>query len=373
MPEQSIDTYPVWIEIDTKAIRHNCAEVKRITGGKEILAIVKSNAYGHGSVGVCRVMAEEGINFFGVANVAEAIELRKNGISQDIINLGVFAPGEAESIISNDIVQAIFSFPSILALDKAAKRIGKHARVHIKVDTGLGRLGLRPNEYEIFFGSLKNYGNIKIEGIFSVLTENPEIDKVQLNRLKEAVDLLRNHNITSGHVHLVSSAGTIDFPEAHFGMVRPGIMMLGIYPNDKSRKEIKVELKPVLSLKSRVARVAQMKKSETLSYHGRYVLQDDSFIATIPVGHTHGYPQSASGKAQVLIKGRRYPIIADLPATAMFIDFGNESDISEGDEVVLIGGQGEEMISVYELSEAAGISTYRATAALTPVIPRLFK
>lgn len=372
MADSPADQYLAWIEIDIQALRHNYAEVRRITGAREVLAMVKCNACGHGAVGVARALAEVGVKFFGVASVAEALELREGGIGQDILNAGPFAPADAPAILEQNIVQAVFSMPGAEALERAGATADKTARVHLKVDTGLGRLGAPFEEAFEFAGNLKELKHLRFEGVFSSLTEAPEFDYVQLERFKRVLGQLEGAGISPGRVHLVASAGVIDFPEAHFEMVRPGTMLLGLYPNRHSRGERKVKLVPALSLKARVARVARLPKGESVSYHRKYIAGCDTCIATLSVGYSHGYPASAVGKAEVLIRGRRCPVIGGIPTTAMFVQLGRERAAAEGDEAVLIGRQGDETVTAEELAAAAGISSYRLVTSLSPKLPRLF-
>ncbi len=362
--------YTAWAEIDLGAVRHNYKETLRIAGGKEILAVVKCNAYGNGAVGVAQTLAEEGVKFFGVAGVAEAIDLREGGIDADILNLTPFAPGEAKSIIEQNLVQAVFLKSEAEILDKAAA--GTKARVHVKVDTGLGRLGVHHDEANRFIDYLDELENISMEGIFSVLAEDQEFDPVQLERLKTVVTQIKDKGISPKHVHLSSSAAVIDFPESHLDMVRPGIMLLGIYPNERSKKKRDVELIPALSLKTRVARVALLPKGGKISYHRTYTAGEDIYIATLPVGYTIGYPRNAAGKAEVLINGKRFPLIADIHANAAFVNLGQDNSVTEGDEVVLIGKQGDETITADDLGAATGISPYQIVASLSPKLPRVY-
>jgi alanine racemase len=363
--------YLAWAEIDLDAVRHNYAETRRITGGKEILAVVKCNAYGNGAVAVAQTLEKEGVKFFGVAGVAEAIDLREGEIKADILNLAPFAPEEAKSIIEHNIVQSVFLRKEVEALDNAAAAAGTKARVHVKVDTGLGRLGVHHDEANRFIDSLDEFENVSMEGIFSVLAEDRKFDPVQLERLKAVYGLLRTVSASPIRLHLSSSAAVIDFPESHLDMVRPGIMLLGIYPNERSKKKRDVELIPALSFKTQVARVALLPKGEKISYHRTYTAEEDIYIATLPVGYTIGYPRNAAGKAEVLINGKRFPLIADINATAAIVNIEKDNSVSEGDEVVLIGKQGGKSISADDLGVATGISAYQIVASLSPKLPRI--
>lgn len=366
------DRYLVWIEIDLGAIRHNYGEVRRITGGAEVMAALKCNAYGHGAPEIARALAGAGVKFFAVASVAEALELRECGIEGDILNVGPFAPAEAQSVVEHGLVQAVFTMPAAEALEEAGAVADRNVQVHIKVDTGLSRLGVPFAEAAKFAGRVGKFPHVKIEGIFSSLTEDPEFDKVQLERLRGVIGGFESAGVAPGRVHLVASGGVIDFPAGHFDLVRPGIMLLGLYPNEESRSERKVELVPILSLKARVARVARLPKGESVSYRRKYVAAQDTCIATLPVGYTHGYPRGGAGRAEVLIGGNRYPVIADVPATAMFVDLAQDDSVREGDEAVLIGWQGGEEISADDLAGAAGLSNYQVVAALSPRLPRVY-
>ncbi|MHC4663103.1 MAG: alanine racemase [Planctomycetota bacterium] len=364
--------HTAWAEIDLNAVRHNLAEIRRITGGKEVLAVIKGNAYGSGMVKIAETLEAEDVNIFGVAGVSEAIELRESGIKSDILNLVPFAPDEADSIIKHDIVQSVFLKREIEVLNKAATAGSSKVRVHAKVDTGLGRLGIHFTGAAGFLKSIKGLEYINVEGVFSVFAEDPEFDPVQLERFKTILTQLEENGILPPHVHMASSAAVMDFPKSHFNMVRPGGTLLGIYPNNRSRKARKAELIPALSLKTKVARVASMSKGERISYRRKHTVEEDTRIATLPMGYNLGYPPEAVGKAEVLIRGRKYPVVAGVHASVMLVDVGNDESVTEGDEVVLIGRQGEESFTEYDLSVATGIPDYRLVASLSPRLPRVY-
>ncbi len=372
MQNENPDKYLAWAEINLAAVRRNYAAIRNFTHGKELIAVVKSNACGHGAVPVAKTLREAGVKFFAVASVSEALQLREAGIEADILNMGSLAPAEARKVVQNNIVQALFSEETAAALDAADASSGAKARVHIKIDTGLGRFGVLHGDAARFARAVGNLAHIAIEGVFSVLTQDLEFDKTQIERFRTALAEVKETGVSPGLVHLVSSAGVLDWPEAYFDMVRPGIMLLGIYPNTRSWRERKIELEPVLSLKARVARVARISKGESVSYLRKHVVPEDTVIATLNMGYTHGFPRSAPGRAEVLIRGKRCPVIADVPATAVFVDLGLEGQGAEGDEAVIIGTQGGETITVEDLAVAAGISEYQLVTSLPHNLPRVY-
>jgi alanine racemase len=361
--------YDPWIELNLENMTWNLGQIRK-TARVKVMAVIKANAYGHGLVEVGKHLEKNGIDFLMVGKIQEALLLRKKGVSAPILNFGPFRSEDAETIIQSNISQSVFD-EKVGSLSQAGIKLGKKAKVHIHVDTGMARMGIQYREAWPFIQSTSSLKGILIEGISTTLTEDDEFDQEQLNRFLELCQKAENRGISLGLKHVASSDGILDLPSSHLDMVRPGIALYGYYPSEKTRKEDRLDLKPVLQLKSRVAAVKNLRPGETATYHRRYTAQKKEKIAIIPVGYSDGYPPNVIGKASVLIQGKRYPLIAAVTANHCVALSEENSRVSPGDEVVLLGYQGIEKITAEEIAEWAGISEYKTLIALNPLLPRI--
>lgn len=364
-----------WLEVDLDSVVWNLERIAERVGGAQIVAVVKNDAYGHGAVAVARVLVEHGVRSLAVARVREALILRQSGIEAELLNMGFFAPTDAEDIVTQSITQALFRWSDALALADAAARSDKEARVHIKVDTGMGRLGVPHEEAVGFVGRVHSLEGLHVAGLFSVLTEDPDFDRLQLSRFLAVAHALEERGIAVGMRHIASSAAILDTPEAFLDAVRPGIMLYGLYPSQRAARERRVELRPAMALKARVGTVKPLLAGEGVSYHRRYVTNRDTRIATLPIGWGDGYPKGMSNGGGVLIHGQRYPIVGDVCANVCMVDVGDQADVKIGDEVVLMGRQGNEEISADEIAARAGgpTSNYDIVTGFRSSLPRVYQ
>lgn len=361
--------YDPWIELNLENLTWNLSQIRK-TARVKVMAVIKANAYGHGLVEVGKHLEKAGIDFLMVGKLQEALLLREKGISTPILNFGSFRSEDAEGIIQKNISQSV-SDEKVKSLSQAGLQLGKKAKVHIHVDTGMGRMGIPHREALPFILSVSSLEGILIEGISTTLTEDDEFDREQLTLFLELCQKAEKRGISLGLKHAASSEGVLDLPSSHLDMVRPGITLYGYYPSEKTQKEDRLGLRPVLQLKSRVVAIKTLQPGETLTYHRRYTAHKKEKIAVIPVGYSDGYPPNVTGKASVLIRGKRRPLIAAVTANHCIGLLEDSSGVSPGDEVVLLGYQGTEKITAEEIAGWAGISAYKVLISLNPLLPRI--
>jgi alanine racemase len=358
-----------WIELDRAAIRHNLTQIRKLIGKRPLLAVVKGNAYGHGAAVLCPELQRLGVNHFGVARVREAVELRDSGVTAEILNMGFFAAGDEETLLRRGIVQALFRFDDAQRLSRVAKKMRRAARAHLKIDTGLNRLGVRHDEAVAFAQKVAALEGIKIEGIFTVLTEEPEFDLEQVRRLDRVIQALPFRNLTR---HAASSAALLQDNNEPLllDMVRCGIMLHGLFPSGRARDERKIDLRPTMSLKTCIGLIKQLRKGEGVGYHHEFVAPRDMRIAVLPLGYSDGIDPRIANGGEVLIRGKRFPLVSPITINLSIPELRADSEIREGDEVVLIGKQDGEQITADEMARWTGQSTYKLIVRLSPYIER---
>jgi len=354
-----------WIEINTKNMAWNLSQIRKRVGARPVMAVIKCNAYGHGLVGVAKSLEKQNIQHFAVVKVQEAVSLRDNGIKGMILNFGPFSRQEADLIVRQNISQSVFS-EAVDTLAEAARKLNKHVKVHIKVDTGLGRVGVPYYMALPFIERVASIPEVAIEGIFTTLTEEEDFDKIQIERFLRVCDDAKKKGISLGLRHAASSAAISNFPPSFLDMVRPGNYIYGIEPLPN------LDLKPVMSLKTRVIYVKKLRPGDTVSYHRRYKIEKETLMVTLPLGYSDGYPPQAVNKAQVLINGRRWPLVAYMSANHVTVDITGSKGIKIGDEVVLFGSQNGNEITIGEVAEWAESSVYRIAIGMNPLLPRIY-
>ncbi|MFA6321674.1 MAG: alanine racemase, partial [Candidatus Omnitrophota bacterium] len=327
---------PTWAEIDLKAIEHNCRQVKRLLGRNiNIMAVVKANAYGHGIVEVSTVLEKIGVNYLGVATTDEAVRLREYGIKTPILVLGSVLPDEVKVLVENDITLTLCSESLLDAIRKEAAN-GHQVKVHVKIDTGMGRIGIWHEEALNFIKNLAEEKNIIIEGIymhFSSVGRDDFFTNYQIESFEKLLERIEGFDIKIPLKHAANSIATVDFKRSHLNLVRPGFIIYGMYPKHTFPKLIK--LKPVLSLKTRVAYIKETPPGRAISYGRSYITQKHTKIATLPIGYADGYMRNLSNRAEVLVRGRRAPVVGRVTMDQTMIDVGHIKDVKIGDEVVL--------------------------------------
>ena len=343
-----------WVEIDLRALRHNLNVIKsKLAKGTKILVAVKADAYGHGAREVTRVLEAEGVDYLGVATVDEGLILRKDGIKAPILVFGSPLPGELEGILEGDLIPTLSSLETAAVLDK--KSAGHSFSVHLKIDTGMGRVGVWYEDALDFVKKLQRFKNIKIEGVYthfaSAAEEDASFTHLQIERFKGLCDRFDSEGIHIPCRHAANSMGVFRFPTSHFTLVRPGLAVYGLkYTKVLSGQE---ELLPVLTAKSSVALLKEIAAGRSVSYGRTFVAKKKTVIATIPIGYADGYPRVLSNRAELLVRGRRAPIVGNICMDQVMLDAGSIKGVQVGDEVVIVGKQGESAINIEELAELA--------------------
>jgi len=369
---------PLWIEIDFKALDHNYKAIRRYVGKDvKVITTVKQSAYGHGLVQVAKRLAKSGVDYFGVGSVEEACLLRQAGLNQPILVLTAVLEKFAHEFVTNNITAAIVDLSFARKLDAAAKRAGKIAKAHIKIDTGMGRLGIYYKHALEFIKVVKKLKHIELEGIF---THFPSADcdwdytRHQIDKIKQFFSQLEAVGITFKYHHCANSAGTMYFKPAHFNMVRPGLILYGMPP----MTNIPFELKPVLALKSRVVFSKSLPAGATVSYGRTHVTKKLTNMVTVAAGYADGYPWAIS-KAQgdknpphVIIGKKFYKVVGRVCMDHIMVDTG-EDKIKPGEEVILIGKKGNLEVTAQEVADWARTIPYEITSRLSLKTPRIYK
>ena len=372
-----MSTRPAWAEIDLAAVAHNMRELRKAAEPQaRIMAVVKANAYGHGAVPVSRTVLTNGADYLGVAILDEARELREAGIEAPILILGFNPIEQADEAIKLNLAQTVYTVEGAEAISQAAQKIGKKAMIHIKIDTGMGRLGFStaddPTQEIIKIASLPG---IEVEGLFTHFAAADSTDKKYTYEQYEKFLELDSHLKKVGlHVplkHAANSAAVIDLPDLHMEMVRPGVSIYGLYPSGEVLKS-RVDLQPALSLKARVAYVKRVQPNTGISYGRTYVTNREITVATVPVGYADGYTRLLSNKASVIIHGQRVPVIGRICMDQFMIDVDSVPGVKIGDEVILIGRQGNQEITADELANIIGTINYEIVCMISERVPRIY-
>jgi alanine racemase len=367
-----------WAEINLDSIAHNVKEIRKITNKRaELMGVVKADAYGHGAVEVAKTLLENGVSRLAVSMIDEAIQLRKHEIDVPILIMSYTDPCRAEDVIGYNVAQTVFSYELAEALSDAAVRLGCKVKIHVKVDTGMTRIGFKPG-YDIVesIAEMSKLKGIIVEGMFTHFASADEKDKaytyMQFEKYMGICTELRRIGIHIPIKHVANSAAIIEFPEMHLDMVRPGIILYGFYPSSRIDTG-RINLKPSMTLKATVILVKEVEYNIPVSYGGIFTTQRRSRIATVPVGYADGYFRTLTGKARVLINGEYAPVIGAICMDQFMIDVTDiNSDVKVGDEVVLFGIQGEKEIKVEEVASLAGTINYEVISAVGKRIPRIY-
>ncbi len=373
--KKMIDVRPTWMEVNLDTIAHNMRQIRRITHPQaEILAVVKANAYGHGAIDMSRVVLQNGADRLGVATTAEGIALREAGIKVPILILGLISIEQIPEVVDYNLTQTVCTWECAKKLSQYAVFRNKMAKIHVKIDTGMGRIGLLPEEALDFIRRVIKLPKVEVEGLFTHFPSADEIDKTytfrQIEQFQKVIRQLEKEDIFIPVQHAANSAGVIDMPEAHFTMVRPGMIMYGLYPSEHVNHTI--GLRPALSLKSRVIYLKQVPAGSYISYGRIYKTERPSVIGTLPIGYADGWSRLLSGKGEVIIHGQKVPIVGRISMDQCMIDVTDVPGVKLYDEVVLIGQQGNCEITVDEVAEKMGTINYEVICIITNRVPRVY-
>jgi alanine racemase len=370
---------PAWVEIDLKAIEHNVSVIRALTKpGTLFMAVVKANGYGHGASQTTRAALAAGADRLGVSLLDEAMQLKNSGINAPIHILSETPPEPADSrcIATNGFVATVCREETARALAAAGKELDKPVKVHVKVDTGMNRIGLHwnPDFVAGYIKVIKDMPGLNIEGIFTHLAtaDDPASDfkRIQLDRFIKVLDTLRAQGICPPVKHTANSAAIIDFPESHLDMVRAGNAIYGLDPSPAFAGRI--DLIPSLSLKAKVSFVKDVQAGEGVSYGLKYTTDKPRRLATLPLGYADGYSRRLSGRAEVIIHGRKAPVIGTICMDMFLVDVTGIPDVYEGTEAVLIGSDGGESITAGDVAAHLGTINYEVVCMISARVPRIY-
>jgi alanine racemase len=370
---------PAWAEINLVALAHNVREISKISGlDTELMAVVKANAYGHGAVEVSGNVLANGASRLAVARLSEGVELRKAGINVPILILGYTPVEQIEEVVKYGLEQTVYGIDYGEKLNQRLAQQGLFLPVHIKVDTGMGRIGVvADNESSAIQEIKKIYflPFLRIAGIFTHFASADSYDKTYTAKQWRAFDMLMEDLDREGlefpYRHAANSAAIIDFPESKLNIVRAGIILYGLYPSQEISKE-KIILKPVMSFKSRIAHLKEVPGDFSVSYGCTYKTKETSLIATIPAGYADGYSRSLSNRGEVLIRGSRAPVVGRVCMDQFMVDVSNIPQVEAGDEVVLFGRQGDANLPVEEIADLIGTINYEVVCMVSARVPRIY-
>lgn len=362
-----------WAEIDLAALRHNYEEIKKnIRGGAKLCAVVKADAYGHGALAVARVAVEAGASYLAVATLGEAIELREAGFTQPILLLGLVLPDEARDIVDYDVTQVVCELPLAEAISREAVRQHKTAKVHLAVETGMGRIGIHPEEIGALAAAVKQLPNIEIEGMFSHFAMADSKDKAytkgQLAKFKQALKAVEDAGVRPKIRHIAESAAILEIPEAYYDMVRVGVIQYGMWPSDEVTHPI--DLRPVMKVCAKVVFLKNVHPGESIGYGREFIAERESRIATLPIGYADGYIRAYGNGGYVSFGGRKAPIAGRVCMDQVMVDVTDLPDVKEGDTAVLFG---DDTVTVGTAAKWLNTINYEVTCLISPRVPRVYK
>ena len=357
--------------IDLGAISHNVAAIrKKIGDQKGLMTVVKADGYGHGAVEVSRTALRSGADSLAVALPEEGQHLRKAGIEASILVLGLIQPEEAWKVVSSRLDQTVSSIALLEALDREAGRASTQVNVHVKVETGLGRIGVEPHDAASFLRRARSYRNLKVAGLFSHFSAADERDKTfsmhQLQLFEETMREIEHAGIELPQRHMANSAATLDLPQSYYDMVRPGLIIYGLYPSTEVSHSI--DVKPAMTLKTRLCYLKTVPPGTPISYGRTFVTPKQTRVATLPLGYGDGYRRALANKGEVLVRGRRVPVIGRICMDMCMIDVSDVPDVQAGDEAIVFGGE----LTAEEVAAKIGTINYEVVTTVGKRVPRLY-
>ncbi|MEE9169572.1 MAG: alanine racemase [bacterium] len=360
--------------IDLDAIRFNIAQVKKRVFPSRLMAVVKANGYGHGAFEVARAALGSGATYLGVALMEEGIELREKGITAPILIFGGFFPGEIDQFLKYDLELALCTNENLQAIKNGVNRFGKKARVHVKVDTGMGRVGIPIDGAADFVSRVAEAEEVDLEGLYMHFATADEKDKsfanLQLKRFRGLIEELEGRGIQIPLKHAANSGAILDLDDSFFDLVRPGIMMYGYYPSRQTSES--VALKPALTLKSQIIQKKRVDAGDSVSYGRTFIAQSATEIATIPIGYADGYNRLLSNRGMGHIAGEDYPVVGRVCMDQIMIDVGLDSQVSVGDEVILMGPDYGEAVHMNNYCQILQTIPYEICCRISERVPRIY-
>jgi len=365
---------PTRVEVNLDIIKRNYLAVKKHVGNAGVMAVLKANAYGHGLVRIAQLMENIGSDYLGVAVLEEGLLLREKGIHLPILVLGGILGNQVPHFIKNDLTITASSVDKLQIIDRAANKLGTKAKVHLKIDTGMERIGVHYYNAESFIKAAYECKNIEVEGIFSHFANSDSKDlthaRLQIARFKEVLSLFEKNGLKEPRfVHMANSGAVLQIPDSYFNMVRPGILLYGVYPSTEVQKSVNVE--PALSWKSRVVYFKVILPGHPVGYGSTWQTDKPVRAVTVPVGYGDGYFRSMSGKANVIIRNKIYPIAGRISMDQIVVNIGDDSAFND-DEVILIGNSGDLAIRCEDLAEWADTIPYEILTNINTRVPRVY-
>ncbi len=371
--------YRCWAEVDLSALQANLGWIRHHVGpGVKIITVVKADAYGHGLKQIAALLMQSGTDIFGVANLTEAQTIRSVGQGWPILMLGACLPEEVDGAVRDDVMPTISSFEEARVFSDAAAQRRKRALVHIKVDTGMGRLGIAAGRAVEVVESVARLPHLSVDGIYthySSAEDNGDFSRAQTEQFETVVKALRAKKLLPALVHANNSAALLQEPRALYNVIRPGLLVYGVVPPGMSRAtpSLRKHIQPALSLKCRVSFVKEIPKGTPLSYGRTFVAPRPMRVTTLTAGYGDGYPRAASNRAAELIRGQRCPVLGRVTMDQTLVDVSRVPAVQSGDEAVLIGKQGQDEITVGELSAWCGLIPWEILTSITYRTPRVYR
>ena len=371
------NTRPTYVEVNLDNLAHNYSEIRRIVRKEtQVMPVIKANGYGHGAVELAKLYSSLGVNRFAVSLLNEAIELRRAGIDKPILVLNFTPDFQMSDVAANDLTQAIYRYEDAVALSEAAAAMDKKLKIHIKLDTGMSRIGFLPSDDSIEnVLKISQLPNLEIEGIFTHFAKSDEADKsftrLQFDRFMRMVESIEEKGLTIPLKHVSNSAAIIDLPEYNLDIVRPGIILYGYYPSDDVKKE-RIDLRPAMTLRTIVSNIKTLPADTGISYNHVYRTPAEARIATVPIGYADGYPRTLTGKGQVYIAGKRVTINPRICMDQMMFDVTGLRDVNVGDEVIYFGYGNKDWPSVDEVAKTFGTINYEIVCMMGRRLPRVY-
>ncbi len=367
---------PVWAEINLDNVKHNIKEIKNIVKRDTIVcAVIKADGYGHGAVEIAKTLLENGADRIAVATLGEAVQLRKAGYTVPIMVLGYTPKNQGQLVLDHSIIQTVYSYDQALAFSNAAKKNDSTMTIHLKIDTGMSRIGFQPNNESINdIKEIFKLPNLIVEGIFTHFATADDKDKAytykQFNAFMGFVNQLEKEDCIIPIKHVSNSAAIIDLPEMNLDMVRPGVILYGLYPSDDVDKT-RIDLKQVMELKAKVSHVKVISKERGISYGLKYTTSGDEQIITIPIGYADGYTRMMSGKAEAIVKGKKIPLVGRICMDQCMAN-ATGLEVEAGDEVTLYSSDRESGICIDDIANKLGTINYEIVCMLGKRVPRMY-
>ena len=363
-----------WTEIDLNAIRHNFWVLRKLAGRAKILTVIKADAYGHGMLPIARVLVQEKVDFLGLSNLSEGIALRRAGIKTPVLLFETTLPEQAKDIIDYHLTPTVCTDELAAALNRYAQKRKCVVDIHVKVDTGMGRLGLWYEEIPAFMKKIRRLRNLRVQGIYTHFPA-ADIDRAftrkQIQQLMILLQQLDADGWQIPYVHAANSVGLAGYGTHIFNLSRPGLMLYGLYPRPELEK--KIDLHPAMSVHSKIIFLKRIDKGRSISYGRTFIARKPMTVATLPIGYSNGYLRGLSGKADVLVNGRRCPVLGRITMDQIVVDVSKIKNPRLGMPVVILGKQGKDEVCAYELAQHARTINYEIVCSLGSRLPRILR